>query len=122
MAVNEVALTRNVSLISVSQSETMVSATGAAPATVVTQTQAPTEVSVGATAPAVAIQQGQAEVVQVVATGPQGPPFTGANFFNVDAIASLGVADTGKVVAWDGTEFQPTNILENDLTISGGAF
>jgi hypothetical protein len=40
----------------------------------------------------------------------------------VDAISQLDATDIGKVVAWDGSEFQPTNILENDLTISGGAF
>jgi hypothetical protein len=79
-------------------------------------------VSVTATAPSLNIQQGQAKVVQITDTGPQGPPFTGATFFNVDAISQLNATDIGKVVAWDGTEFQPTNILENDLTISGGAF
>tara|TARA_Y100000289_G_C3914229_1_gene146447 strand:+ start:592 stop:960 length:369 start_codon:yes stop_codon:yes gene_type:complete len=122
MAANEVTLTKNVSNISVSQTETKVTVTPGASAVVVAQVQSKPSVSVAATTPSLNIQQGQAQVVQVVDTGPQGPPFTGATFFNVDAISQLDATDIGKVVAWDGTEFQPTNILENDLTISGGAF
>ena len=122
MAVNQVVLNKSVSAVNVSQTETKVTVTRGAGTTVVAQVLSKPAVSVTATAPSLNIQQGQSQVVEVVATGPQGPPFTGATFFNVDAISQLDATDIGKVVAWDGTEFQPTNILENDLTISGGAF
>jgi len=122
MAANKVTLTKNVSNIRVNQTETKVTVSSGTSTTVVAQVLSKPAVSVTATAPSLNIQQGQAKVVQITDTGPQGPPFTGATFFNVDAISQLNATDIGKVVAWDGTEFQPTNILENDLTISGGAF
>ena len=122
MAVNQVILNKTANAVNVSQTETKVTVTAGTSTTVVAQVLSKPAVSVTATAPSLNIQQGQAQVVEVVAAGPQGPPFTGATFFNVDAISALDATDIGKVVAWDGTEFQPTNILENDLTISGGAF
>ena len=122
MAINRVTVTKNVSNISVGQTETKVTVIPGASATVVAQVLSKPSVAVTATAPSLNIQQGQAKVVQITDTGPQGPPFSGATFFNVDAISQLDAADIGKVVAWDGSEFQPTNILENELTISGGAF
>ena len=122
MAVNNVTLTKNVSNVKINQTETKVTVAPGSSATVVTQVLSKPSVAVTATAPSLKIQQGQAKVVQITDTGPQGPPFSGATFFNVDAISALDATDIGKVVAWDGTEFQPTNILENDLTISGGAF
>ena len=122
MAANEITLSKNVSTVSVSQAETKVTVSTTGGTRVIAEVQDKPAVSVTATAPSLSVQQGQAQVVQVTDTGPQGPPFSGATFFNVDAISQLGAADIGKVVAWDGTEFQPTNVLENDLTISGGAF
>ena len=35
---------------------------------------------------------------------------------------ALNSGDIGKVLEWDGSSFTPTNELENDLTITGGAF
>lgn len=122
MAANTVSVIKNVTNISVGQTETKVTVTPGASTTVVAQVLSKPAVAVTATAPSLNIQQDQAKVVQITDTGPQGPPFAGATFFNVDAISQLDATDIGKVVAWDGSEFQPTNILENDLTISGGAF
>ena len=122
MAINNVTLTKNVSNVRINRTETKVTVAPGASATVVAQVLSKPAVAVTATAPSLNIQQGQAKVVQITDTGPQGPPFSGATFFNVDAISQLDATDIGKVVAWDGTEFQPTNILENELTISGGAF
>jgi len=79
-------------------------------------------VSITSAAGSVVVQDTNNKVITVTAPGPQGPPFSGATFFNVAAISQLGANDVGKIVAWDGTEFQPTNVLETDLTISGGAF
>lgn len=79
-------------------------------------------VSITSAAGSVTVQNTNNKVITVTAQGPQGPPFAGASFFNVAAISQLGANDAGKIVAWDGTEFQPTNVLETDLTISGGAF
>ena len=122
MAANEVTLSKSVSTVNVSQAETKVTVSTTGGTRVIAEVQDKPAVSITATAPSLSVQQGQAQVVQVTDTGPQGPPFSGATFFNVDAISQLGAADIGKVVAWDGTEFQPTDVLENDLTISGGAF
>lgn len=122
MAVNKVVLNTNISAVNVSQTETKVTVSSGTSTTVVAQVLSKPSVTVTATSPSLNIQQAQAKVVQITDTGPQGPPFAGATFFNVDAISQLDATDIGKVVAWDGTEFQPTNILENELTISGGAF
>lgn len=65
--------------------------------------------------------QGQ-KVVEVSAVGPQGPPFVGSSFFDAGAINALGSGDIGKVLKFDGTQFIPTNELETNLTINGGAF
>ena len=70
----------------------------------------------------VSVQSTGNKVVTVTAPGPQGPPFSGASFFNVTAIDALGPSDTGTVLTWDGSLFQPVAELENDLIISGGAF
>mgnify|MGYP005625106633 CR=1 FL=1 len=63
-----------------------------------------------------------ASVVTTIATGPQGPPFVGSNFFDLGAITALNSGDIGKVLKFDGTNFIPTNELETNLTINGGAF
>ena len=65
--------------------------------------------------------QGQ-KVVEVSAVGPQGPPFVGSSFFDVGAIGSLGSADAGKVLKFDGTNFVPTSEIGQNLTINGGNF
>ena len=122
MTVNEVTLAKNVNTVSVSQPQTKVTVSAGTTTTVVAETLSPASVTLSAGTPSLSVQQGQSGVVQIVDTGPQGPPFSGATFFNVTAISQLDATDIGKVVAWDGTEFQPTNVLENDLTISGGAF
>ena len=70
----------------------------------------------------VEVQRNSASVVEVSAPGPQGPLFAGANFFNNSAIANLSSGNTGAVLEWDGSLFQPTQLLENDLRINGGAF
>jgi hypothetical protein len=61
-------------------------------------------------------------VVTLTAQGPQGPSFAGSQFFDTTAIEALNSGDIGKVLEWDGNNFTPTNELENDLTITGGAF
>ena len=63
-----------------------------------------------------------ASVVTLTAAGPQGPPYAGANFFNNTAIGNLNNGNAGAVLEWDGSLFQPTQLLENDLTITGGNF
>jgi len=66
--------------------------------------------------------QGTAGVVTLTAAGPQGPSFAGATFFNNTAIGNLSSGNAGAVLEWDGALFQPTQLLENDLQINGGAF
>lgn len=70
----------------------------------------------------VTVQSTNNRVVTVKAPGPQGPPFSGATFFNVTAINALGESDEGTVLAWDGSLFQPVAELNQNLTLSGGAF
>jgi hypothetical protein len=66
--------------------------------------------------------QGAASVVTLTAAGPQGPSFAGATFFNNTAIGNLNNGNAGAVLEWDGSLFQPTQLLENDLTLNGGNF
>lgn len=61
-------------------------------------------------------------VVTLTAQGPQGPSSAETGYFNIAAIDALNSGDIGKVLEWDGSTFSPTNELENDLTITGGAF
>lgn len=70
----------------------------------------------------VEVQRPTSSVVEVSAPGPQGPPFAGSTFFNTAAIGALTSGDVGTVLEFDGTQFSPTNELENDLTITGGNF
>ncbi len=70
----------------------------------------------------VTVQQTNNRIVTVTAPGPQGPPFAGATFFDVNAINALGPDDQGTVLTWDGSLFQPVTELDQDLTLSGGAF
>ena len=89
------------------------------------------EVTVGATS-AVTVSETKALVtaqapasastVTLTAAGPQGPSFAGATFFNNTAIGNLTNGNAGAVLEWDGSLFQPTQLLENDLRINGGAF
>lgn len=60
--------------------------------------------------------------VSLTATGPQGPSFTGDVFFDTDAIGALNSGDVGKVLYWNGSLWAPTDVLEDDLTLYGGAF
>lgn len=61
-------------------------------------------------------------VVTLTAQGPQGPSSAEVGLFNIAAMEALNSGDIGKVLEWDGDSFTPTNELENDLTITGGAF
>lgn len=63
-----------------------------------------------------------ANVVTVTATGPQGPSFAGSSFMDTAAIDALTSGDQGKVLEWNGSVFSPTNVLDDDLTLHGGAF
>jgi len=81
-----------------------------------TVTVSETKALVAAQAPA------PASVVTLTAAGPQGPSFAGATFFNNTAIGNLNNGNAGAVLEWDGSLFQPTQLLENDLRINGGAF
>lgn len=69
-----------------------------------------------------ALKPSTASVVTLTAAGPQGPSFAGATFFNNTAIGNLNNGNAGAVLEWDGSLFQPTQLLENDLTLNGGAF
>ena len=79
-------------------------------------------VKVTETPTSVIVQRSSPQVVEVTASGPQGPPFVGSNFFDLAAISGLSSTDTGKVLKFDGTNFIPTNELETNLTINGGNF
>lgn len=84
---------------------------------------APSTVNVGGTKALVTAQAPPtASVVTLTAPGPQGPSFAGATFFNNTAIGNLTTGNAGTVLEWDGSLFQPTQLLENDLRINGGAF
>lgn len=61
-------------------------------------------------------------MVTLTAAGPQGPSYAGSSFFNNNAIGSLTTGNAGAVLEWDGALFQPTQLLENNLHINGGAF
>ena len=65
---------------------------------------------------------GTANTVAVIAPGPQGPPFAGSSFMDIGAIDALTSGDQGKVLEWNGSVFTPTNVLDDDLTLHGGAF
>ena len=79
-------------------------------------------ITVTKTPTSVEVQAAQSSVVKATAPGPQGPPFVGSSFFDLGAIGALNSGDIGKVLKFDGTNFIPTNELETNLTINGGAF
>ena len=70
----------------------------------------------------VEVQRNSPSVVEVTAPGPQGPSFAGATYFNNSAIGNLNAGNAGAVLEWDGSLFQPTQLLENELHINGGSF
>ena len=78
-------------------------------------------VQVTETPNAIEVRRPTTKILQVTAPGPQGPPSAGS-FFNTAAIGALTSGDVGQVLEFDGTQFSPTNELENDLTITGGNF
>lgn len=55
------------------------------------------------------------------ARGPQGPE-PDLTFLDTAAVRSLTSADRGSVLEWNGSQYAPSSLLENDLTISGGNF
>jgi len=70
----------------------------------------------------VVVQKQPTATVEIAALGPQGPSFTGANYFDITAIGALTSGDTGTLLQWSGAAFVPTNELSQNLTIAGGAF
>ena len=70
----------------------------------------------------VKVQRNSPTIIEVTAPGPQGASFTGESYFNNTAIGNLNTGNAGAVLEWDGALFQPTQLLENDLQINGGAF
>jgi len=70
----------------------------------------------------VVVQKQPTATVEIAALGPQGPSFTGANYFDTTAIGALTSGDTGTLLQWGGAAFVPTNELSQNLTIAGGAF
>lgn len=70
----------------------------------------------------VTVQRKSPQVIEVISQGPQGPAFAGTSLLNTAAMAALTSGDVGTVLEFDGTQFSPTNELENDLTITGGNF
>jgi len=79
-------------------------------------------VHVSETPTGVKVQKASSKIVEVTAPGPQGPAFAGTSLFDIDAITALTSGDVGNVLEFNGTQFSPTNRLENDLTITGGNF
>jgi hypothetical protein len=79
-------------------------------------------VAVNKTPTSVEVKAANTSVVKATAPGPQGPPFAGAIFFDNAAIGSLTSNDVGQVLKFNGTQFAPTNELEDNLTITGGNF
>tara|TARA_Y100000004_G_scaffold108974_1_gene122218 strand:- start:273 stop:602 length:330 start_codon:yes stop_codon:yes gene_type:complete len=77
---------------------------------------------VSQTVATVEVQQQAVQTVEISAVGPQGPPFAGSTFFDTAAIATLTSSDTGTLLTWDGTKYAPSNVLNENLTIAGGAF
>lgn len=67
-------------------------------------------------------QQAQATIATIVIPGPQGPAFTGQQFFDISAMENLTVADSGVTVKWNGTQFVPAAEIGSGLTLNGGAF
>ena len=61
----------------------------------------------------------QTSVVEITTTGPQGPISTQ---LDGDAIDALEAGDAGQVLKWSGTQFTPTDELEQNLTITAGFF
>lgn len=58
----------------------------------------------------------------LITPGPQGPAFAGQQFFDIEAMEGLTVADSGATVRWNGTQFAPSSELSGGLSINGGAF
>lgn len=61
-------------------------------------------------------------IVSIAMAGPQGPAFTGQQFFDVGAMEGLSIADSGATLKWNGTQYVPTSEFGTNLTINGGAF
>ena len=76
----------------------------------------------GATSNTVSVQRLQNGYLALTVPGPQGPAFAGQQFFDIAAMESLTVADSGATVQWNGTQFVPATELGSGLTLNGGAF
>lgn len=70
----------------------------------------------------IVLQKPQTGIVELTTPGPQGPAFTGQQFFNISSIGSLSAADSGSTLKWDGTQFVPSDEISEGLTVFGGAF
>lgn len=70
----------------------------------------------------IVLQRPQTGIVELTTPGPQGPAFTGQQFFNISSIASLSAADSGSTLKWDGSQFVPASELSEGLTVFCGAF
>ena len=68
------------------------------------------------------IQRPQTSIVELTTPGPQGPAFTGQQYFNITSIGNLSAVDSGVTLRWDGSQFIPANTLGEGLTVFGGAF
>lgn len=70
----------------------------------------------------VVVQRPQLGTVELITAGPQGPAFTGQQFFDISSIESLSAVNSGSTLKWDGTHFVPADELGEGLAIFGGAF
>lgn len=82
----------------------------------------PSRIAVTKTSNGVVVQKQQLRTLEIAARGPQGPAFAGSTYFDTTAIGALTSGDTGTLLQWGGTAFVPTNELNENLTITGGAF
>lgn len=76
----------------------------------------------GATSNTVAVERKENGYLALTMPGPQGPAFAGQQFFDITAMESLTVANSGVTVKWNGTQFVPAAELGSGLTLNGGAF
>jgi hypothetical protein len=61
-------------------------------------------------------------IIELTTPGVQGPAFSGQQYFDLPAIELLSSGDTGVALTWNGSQFEPSTEIGENLTIFGGAF
>jgi hypothetical protein len=82
----------------------------------------PSRITIVESGNTVVLQKQISTIVSLTTAGPQGPAFSGQQFFNLSAIGGLTVADSGTTLKWNGTEYVPSIEIGPNLIINGGAF